>query len=95
VITFTSGNYFEMNVPLNIRMFMWFLHQKVLVTRDNLAKRNCHGNMKCCLCGKEESVQHVFIDCPFSKNRWRIVHMGFNISPPLNITNLFELASWS
>jgi hypothetical protein len=30
----------KIKVPLKIRIFMWFLHQQVLLTKDNLAKRN-------------------------------------------------------
>jgi hypothetical protein len=30
----------KMKVPLKIKVFMWFLHQKVLLTKDNLIKRN-------------------------------------------------------
>jgi hypothetical protein len=29
----------RLKVPLKIRIFMWFLHKKVLLTKDNLAKR--------------------------------------------------------
>jgi hypothetical protein len=34
----------KIKVPLNITIFMWFLHQKVLLTKDNLAKRNWQGS---------------------------------------------------
>jgi hypothetical protein len=30
----------KLKVPLKIKIFMWFLHQKVILTNDNLAKRN-------------------------------------------------------
>jgi hypothetical protein len=29
----------KMKVPLKIKIFMWFLHRKVIITRDNLIKR--------------------------------------------------------
>jgi hypothetical protein len=29
----------KLKVSLKIRIFMWFLHRKVLLTKDNLAKR--------------------------------------------------------
>jgi hypothetical protein len=79
----------KMKVPLKIKIFMWFLHQKVLLNKDNLAKRNWQGNKKCCFCDKEETIQHLFISCPFARIIWRIVHMTFNLPPPTNITNLF------
>ena len=30
----------KMKVPLKIKIFMWFLHRKVILTKDNLRKRN-------------------------------------------------------
>jgi cellulose synthase/poly-beta-1,6-N-acetylglucosamine synthase-like glycosyltransferase len=68
---------------------MWFLHRKVLLTKDNLANRNWQGSKKCCFCAQDESIQHLFISCPIAKIVWRIVYMAFNIIPPANITNLF------
>jgi hypothetical protein len=79
----------KIEVPLKIRIFMWFLHKKVLLAKDNLAKRNWHGSRKCCHCDQDETIQHLFISCPLARVVWRIVHMSFNISPPKNITNLF------
>jgi hypothetical protein len=76
-------------VPLKIRIFMWFLHCKVILTKDNLAKRNWQGNMKCCFCSQDETIQHLFIDCPLAKIVWQMVHMTFNIVHPTNIMNLF------
>ena len=39
-----------------------------------------------------ESVEHVFISCPFVRDIWRMVHFTFNIKPPSSIPNLF--GSW-
>jgi hypothetical protein len=30
----------KMKVPLKIKVFIWFLHWKVILTKDNLVKRN-------------------------------------------------------
>jgi hypothetical protein len=34
-------------------------------------------------------VEHLFIQCPFAKIVWQVVHFTFNIPPPANIKNLF------
>jgi hypothetical protein len=68
---------------------MWFLHHKVILTKDNLIRRKWQGNKTCCFCDKEEIIQHLFIDYPLAKIIWLIIHMSFGISPPKNITNLF------
>jgi hypothetical protein len=79
----------KLKVPLKIRIFMWFLQQKVILTKDNLSKRNWHGCKKCAFCDHEESINHLFFDCPFARLVWGVVLCTFNISPPTNCTNMF------
>jgi hypothetical protein len=57
----------KIKVPLKIRIFMWFLHKKVILTKDNLLRRNWQGNTTCVFCDKEESIQHLFFECPLAK----------------------------
>ena len=65
---------------------MWFLYRKVILTKDNLAKRNWTGNKCCSFCDIEELIQHLFFECPFAKLVWRMVHVAHNITPPKNIS---------
>jgi hypothetical protein len=51
----------KMKVPLKINIFMWFLHRKVILTKDNLLKRNWIGNDSCCFYNNKESIQHLFL----------------------------------
>jgi hypothetical protein len=79
----------KMKVPLKIKIFMWFVYIKEILTKDNLIKRNWQGSKTCCFCDQEENVQQLFIECPFAKIIWTIVHMAFNITPPTSISHLF------
>jgi hypothetical protein len=79
----------KMKVPLKIKIFMWFLHRKVILTKDNLIKRNWNGNDSCCFCVNDESIQHLFFECPLAKLIWRIIHMTFGLEPPKNTAHLF------
>jgi fructose-specific phosphotransferase system IIC component len=56
--------------------------------KDNLVKRNWHGDIKYCFYD-QETIQHFFISCPFTQLIWRIIYMTFNLPPPANIANLF------
>ena len=87
--TFPHKYIWKMKVPLKIKIFMWFLYRKVILTKDNLAKRNWNGCKKYCFCDQDETIQHLFILCPLAKMVWRIIFMAFNIHPPNNIKNLF------
>ena len=79
----------KLKVPLKIRIFLWFLHRKELLTKDNLIKRRWIGCKKCVFCDTDETVEHLFISCPFARNIWRLVHFTFNIKPPSSIRNMF------
>ena len=68
---------------------MWFLNNNVLLTKDNLARRNWTGCTKCCFCGAQETVEHLFISCPFARLLWRIVNITYDLPPPTNTTNMF------
>jgi hypothetical protein len=57
----------KMKVPLKIKIFMWFVYRKEILTKDNLIKRNWQGHTTCCFCDHEETVQHLFTVCPFAK----------------------------
>ena len=35
-----SKHVWKVKVPLKIKVFMWFVHKQVTLTKDNLAKRN-------------------------------------------------------
>jgi hypothetical protein len=54
---------------------MWFLNQKVILTKDNLIKRNWIGFETFCFCDCKESIQHLFFHCPFAKVGWCIIYM--------------------
>jgi hypothetical protein len=79
----------KLKVSLKIRIVMWFLHRNVILTKDNLVKRNWTGCTKCVFCNSEASVEHLFIRCPFAKLVWQVIGFTFNIPPPTNIKNLF------
>ena len=79
----------KLKVPLKIKIFMWFLYNKVILTKDNLARRNWNGCKKCVFCDSEESIDHLFFTCPFAHFLWTIVQYTFNIVTPANSTNMF------
>jgi hypothetical protein len=79
----------KLKVPLKIKILMWSLHIKVILTKDNLIKQNWQCETTCVFCEKEESIQHLFFECHIAKLIWRLIHLTFDSSPPMNVTNLF------
>src|SRR6266498_2703307 len=79
-------------MPLKIKFFMWYLFKGVVLTKDNLARRQWRGSRQCCFCNLSESIQHLFFDCPLAKFIWRAIQVSFGISPPSRVQNM--LPDW-
>uniref|UniRef100_A0A453KZ90 Reverse transcriptase zinc-binding domain-containing protein n=1 Tax=Aegilops tauschii subsp. strangulata TaxID=200361 RepID=A0A453KZ90_AEGTS len=58
-----SLHIWKVKVPLRIKFFMWFVHKQVILTKDNLAKRNWTGSRRSSLCDHDESIKQLFLDC--------------------------------
>uniref|UniRef100_A0A453K060 Reverse transcriptase zinc-binding domain-containing protein n=1 Tax=Aegilops tauschii subsp. strangulata TaxID=200361 RepID=A0A453K060_AEGTS len=84
-----SLHIWKVKVPLRIKIFMWFVHKQVILTKDNLIKRRWVGSSRCCFCDHDETIQHLFLECPLAKLLWRMIHIAFNINPPIDIESLF------
>ena len=72
---------------------MWYLKRGVVLTKDNLARRNWNGNKACCFCSKPKTIQHLFVECHYAKFLWRAIHLVLGIPLPVNIELLFN--NWS
>ena len=84
-----SVHIWKVKIPLRIKIFMWFVHKQVILTKDNLIKRRWVGSPRCCFCDHDETIQHLFIECPLAKLLWRMIHIAFNINPLVDIESLF------
>jgi hypothetical protein len=61
----------------------------VVLTKDNLAKKNWKGSQQCISCNRNENIQHLFFDCPFANTIWRIVFFATNLNQPGSIGHMF------
>ncbi|WVZ62946.1 hypothetical protein U9M48_012634, partial [Paspalum notatum var. saurae] len=53
----------KLKAPLKIKIFLWYLRKGVILTKDNLAKRNWQGSLTCASCHKDETITHLFFEC--------------------------------
>ena len=79
----------KIKIPLKIKIFLWFLQRGVILTKDNLARKNWKGSQKCIFCNMNETIQHLFVNCPFAKMIWRIIFYATNLSQPRSIGHMF------
>jgi hypothetical protein len=65
------------------------LYREAILTKDNLVKRNWHGNVRCCFCDSLKTIQHLFFDCALAKFIWRVMQITFGLSAPTNTKHVF------
>lgn len=69
----SSRHIWKRKIPPKIKMFMWLLKNGVMLTKDNLKKRNWSGDGSCCFCTQNEYIDHLFFSCPITKVVWGYV----------------------
>lgn len=82
----------RIKVPLKIKVFFWYLKKGVILTKQNLAKRNWKGSISCCWCSSDENIKHLFFDCHMARRLWNIISFTFGFQPPTDNSDLF--GSW-
>jgi hypothetical protein len=64
---FQHRKIWKWKISLKIKIFLWFLRKGVVLIKDNLAKKNWKGSQQCVCCNFNETIQHLFLDCPSTK----------------------------
>jgi hypothetical protein len=78
----------EDKLPLKIKIFLWYLQRGVILTKDDLAKRNWRDSKQCCFCNCDEIINHLLFNCHHAKEIWRIVYLATGLTPPKMATNM-------
>ena len=68
---------------------MWYLRRGVVLTKDNLARRNWPGSKKCCFCTHNETIKHLFFQCKFARSTWSVIQIASNLYPHTSVANIF------
>ena len=76
-------------MPLKVKIFMWYLRRGVVLTKDNLARRNWKGSKKCSFCTHDETIKHLFFQCKFARSTWSVIQIASNLYPPTSVTNIY------
>uniref|UniRef100_A0A453E3M2 Reverse transcriptase zinc-binding domain-containing protein n=1 Tax=Aegilops tauschii subsp. strangulata TaxID=200361 RepID=A0A453E3M2_AEGTS len=65
-----------------------YLRRGVVLTKDNLARRNWSGSKKC-FCTHDETIKHLFFHCKFARSTWSAIQIASNLYPPTSVANSF------
>ena len=79
----------KLKAPLKLKVFLWYLRKGVILTKDNLAKRNWQGSTTCSFCSENETIRHLFFDCRFARVVWGLIYLTFSITKPFSVTSMF------
>lgn len=70
-----NRNLWKLEASLKIKVFLWYLRRGMVLTKDNLAKKNWKGGLTCCFCRKDETINHLFFECHLARFIWTILHI--------------------
>lgn len=83
----------KFKIPLKIKIFIWLILKGRTLTKDNLFKRGWRkGDTNCQFCDQQETIQHLFFDCPMARLIWNIISCAFDLKPVTDSNHLF--GSW-
>jgi hypothetical protein len=68
----TNRKMWKVRIPQKINIFMWYVYKRIVLTKDNLVRRNWNVSKQCSFCCKDESIHHLFFDCYYA----RFVYVG-------------------
>jgi hypothetical protein len=78
-----------MKIPLKTKIFGWYLRRWVILTKDNLIKRNWHGSSMCVFCHQNKTIKHLFFQCRFARSIWSVIKVASKLYPPTSVANIF------
>lgn len=82
----------KMKLPAKIKIFLWLLLWKRILTKDNPKKRGWLGDHSCMFCAGDESIDHLFFGCSLAIFVWGMFEIAFDF---VNIpTSLVDIGPW-
>jgi hypothetical protein len=87
----SNNKLWKLKIPLGIKVFRWYLRKGVILTKDNLAKRNWYGSRNCVFYHQDETIKHIFFQCRFTRSIQSVIQVASTLYPPRNIANIFGI----
>jgi hypothetical protein len=85
----SNNKLWKLKIPLRIKVFGWYLHKGVVITKDNLAKRNWQDSKTCIFCHQYETIKHLFFQCRVARSIWSVIQLVLTLYPPCSVANIF------
>lgn len=78
-LNFPQKFLWKVKVPAKIKVCLWLVNRKSILTRDSLLKRGWQGEKTCVFCGKDESVNHFLFTCSVASLMWSLLQCTFGL----------------
>ncbi|CAN1805352.1 Putative ribonuclease H protein At1g65750 [Linum perenne] len=92
---FPKGVVWSKMVPTKIQGFLWMVWHGKIASIDNLQKRGMVLTNWCVLCEKNlESIDHMFLHCPFATSVWGWVSSKLSLIGPRNASMRGLIEAW-
>jgi hypothetical protein len=85
----SNDKLWKLKIPLRIKVFGWYLRKGVILTKDNLTRRNWHESKKYVFCHQAKTIKHLFFQCRFARSIWSVIQVASTLFSPCSITNIF------
>ena len=85
----TNEHLWKLKTPLKIKVFLSYLRKGVVLTKDNLAKRNWQGNEQFFFCHENETIHHLFFYCRFARLGWATAYAAWGLPRPQSVDDMF------
>jgi hypothetical protein len=73
--------------PLKVKIFLWLALRRRHWTTDRRRRHGLPAQPRCHLCDQvEESIDHIIVVCPFSREIWFLVLRAINLTLPADST---------
>lgn len=70
----------NIKIPAKIKVFLWLMTRKSILTSGNILKRGWKGSKNYVYCGKDETINHLFFQCSASKLVWSLMKCAFGLN---------------
>ena len=78
-------------IPLKIKIWLWLIWHNAIATKDNMKKRKWVGDVSCRFCPANETISHLFFDCPAAVYMWSVIGASLGAhTRPVCFTHFFS-----
>lgn len=75
-----KANIWSLKTSQKTKLLLWKAAQNALPVGQNLLHRQVNDSIKCPHCQEDESVEHLFLSCPFAKKVWSLAPMNSTLN---------------